>query len=175
MNSTGCDDGPVITPTEATDSLLASRASTKLSSALACRPLSSVGGGDASTLSGAEACGTGDVFWTVGRLELGLFAYSGSTCIDPYCRAAISCGERGRDLRLSFWRRFWNHIYNPRKQPKVSNQKAWLTRVVLRRVWARLYIDALLRQNRTWTSFSFRDTRFTMSRRAALSGLGFAL
>lgn len=28
---------------------------------------------------------------------------------------------------------------------------------------------------RTWTSFSFRDTRFTMSRRAALSGLGFAL
>lgn len=26
----------------------------------------------------------------------------------------------------------------------------------------------------TWTSFSFNDTRFTMSRRAILSGLGFS-
>lgn len=34
-----------------------------------------------------------------------------STCIPPYCRAAISCGDRGRDLRLSFCRRFWNHIW----------------------------------------------------------------
>lgn len=25
-------------------------------------------------------------------------------------KAAISCGDRGRDLRLSFCRRFWNHI-----------------------------------------------------------------
>lgn len=28
----------------------------------------------------------------------------------PYLRAAISCGDRGRDLRRSFCRRFWNHI-----------------------------------------------------------------
>lgn len=40
---------------------------------------------------------------------------------------------------------------------------------------ARRRVDALLRQIRTWTSFSLRDTRFTMSRRAALSGLGLAL
>lgn len=32
-------------------------------------------------------------------------------CMPPYLRAAISCGERGRDFLRSFWRRFWNHIW----------------------------------------------------------------
>lgn len=102
MNSTGCDGGPAGLPTEAADSLLTSRASIELSSAPVRRPLSAVEGGDASALSNAGDCGTGDVLWTVGRLAPGLFAYSGRTCMEPYCRAAISCGERGRDLRLSF-------------------------------------------------------------------------
>lgn len=30
----------------------------------------------------------------------------------PYRRAAISCGDRGRDLRRSFCLRFWNQIYS---------------------------------------------------------------
>lgn len=33
----------------------------------------------------------------------------------PYLSAAISCGDRGRDLRLSFCRRFWNQICAARR------------------------------------------------------------
>lgn len=39
-----------------------------------------------------------------------------NTSMPPYCSAAISWGERGRDLRLSFCRRFWNHICTCCKQ-----------------------------------------------------------
>lgn len=64
-------------------------------------------------MSATERSGAGEVRVT-GRLELGgmLTVYgaaecdSGRTCMLPYCSAAISCGERGLDLRLSFWRRF---------------------------------------------------------------------
>lgn len=124
MNSTGCDDGPTDTRTDGADSLLVSRVS-----ATSGRPsLSSLislgdggeGCGDASSLSSTEDWGTGDVVWVVGKLELGFDAVYGATvdvaaesddggrvCILLlYCNAAISCAERGRDLRRSFWRRF---------------------------------------------------------------------
>lgn len=46
----------------------------------------------------------------------------------------------------------------------------------IERVWrVRGSIGLTEHGNCTWTSFSLRDTRFTMSRRAALSGLGLAL
>lgn len=124
VNSTGCDDdgGPVGAPTETADSLLTSRPATGTPSSSARRPLWE--GASCCSLSGAdEDDSTGDAMWlvvfvvVVGILELidweeavPMLAYSGSTCMEPYCRAAISCGERGRDLRRSFWRRFWNHI-----------------------------------------------------------------
>lgn len=57
-----------------------------------------------------------------GLVEYGA-ASDARTCMPPYCSAAISWGERGRDLRLSFCRRFWNHIYTCRQQ-KVS-QGTW--------------------------------------------------
>lgn len=94
--------------------------------------------------------------------------------MEPYCRAAISCGERGRDLRLSFWRRFWNHIYKARGWTRSATESLFDSCVYVD-VWARSRLDALSRRSRTWTSFSLRDTRFTMSRRAALSGFGLAL
>ena len=31
-------------------------------------------------------------------------------CMPPYRRAAISCGDNGRDFLLSFCLRFWNQI-----------------------------------------------------------------
>jgi hypothetical protein len=50
----------------------------------------------------------------------------------PYLRAAISCGESGRDFLRSFCRRFWNQIYSSatrpiegiRSQPKCSKQSS---------------------------------------------------
>lgn len=89
----------------------------------------------------------------------------------PYCRAAISCGDRGRDLRLSFCRRFWNHIWGAGPGQRCSARGR--TGPIGRARRAGGPIGA--RRTRTWTSFSLRDTRFTMSRRAALSGFGLAL
>lgn len=74
------------------------------------------GCGDAFGPSWSEGCWKGDVLG-LARPEIWgwLLLYGAgsdeSTCIPPYCRAAISCGDRGRDLRLSFCRRFWNHIW----------------------------------------------------------------
>lgn len=103
-------------PTDARDSLLMSRASVGSNIFSSCISCWLAATGDVVSLSGAEEGGAGEASWAVGRLELGgggLVVYealaasdAGITCIPPYCKAAISCGERGRDLRLSFWRRF---------------------------------------------------------------------
>lgn len=53
----------------------------------------------------------------------------------------------------------------------LVSTRACLTRGCLCSTRQELYF----RVRRTWTSFSLRETRLTMSRRAALSGLGFAL
>ena len=87
---------------------------------------------------------------------------SATICMPPQRRAAISCDVRGRDLRRSFCRRFWNQIYGAvRTSGSAYIQQAQTTRG--RVVWA---------GGLAWTSFSFNETRFTISRRAILSGFG---
>lgn len=119
MNSTtGCEDGPESNPADATDCRLiirASSASATLGSVGSCLPPPPIIDVDACSRSGRDDCG----MWYVSEADMpelggGLEEYGAgsedSTCMPPYCSAAISWGERGRDLRLSFCRRFWNHI-----------------------------------------------------------------
>lgn len=51
---------------------------------------------------------------------------SATICMPPERRAATSCGVRGRDLRRSFCRRFWNHIC---RAVRISVCRAYSERV----------------------------------------------
>lgn len=129
MNSTGCDDGPAGIPTDAADSLLIIRTSSTsapLLSASSRRLAPPIGVKDALSTSVIDDCCTGYVSGAdMPELGGGWAEYGAesddSTCMPPYCSAAISWGERGRDLRLSFCRRFWNHICKGCKQ----NSSVW--------------------------------------------------
>lgn len=136
MNSTtSCEDGPAGSPADATDCRLTIRMSSTsatLRSVGSCRPPPPIIEVDACSLSGRDACG----MWCVSETDMpelggGLDEYGAgsddSTCMPPYCSAAISWGERGRDLRLSFCRRFWNQICIGGVQAGVSTiqRKRW--------------------------------------------------
>jgi len=54
------------------------------------------------TIRNGEGWNTPDELYGIGSED--------RNCMPPYLRAAISCGESGRDFLRSFCRRFWNHI-----------------------------------------------------------------